>query len=69
MKYSFPGRVDETSFAGPDSSEAISTLQLRQNVTQDKITTLFRHLNVTGDPGLADIGRFMILKKFKDRQH
>ena len=67
MKYSFPSRVDETSFAESDTSEATSTLQLRQKVTQDKITALFRHLNVTGDPGLADIDGFMILKKNQKR--
>ena len=55
-------RVDETSFTEPDATEAISTLQLRQKVKQDKITALYRHLNVTGDPGLADTNRFMIKK-------
>ena len=54
--------VDETSFKEPDTTEATSTLKLRQKVKWDKITTLFRHLNVTGDPGLVDIDRFMIKK-------
>ena len=36
---------------------------------RDKITALCRHLNMTGDPGLADIDQFMIKKKFKNRQH
>ena len=58
-------RVDETSFTEPDATEAISTLQLRQKVKQDKITALYRHLNVTGEPGLADIGRFRIKKNSK----
>ena len=58
-------RVDETSFTEPDTTEAKSTLQLRQKVKQGEITTLYRHLNVTGDPGLADIDRFMIKKKKK----
>ena len=63
------GRVDETSFTEPDTTEATSTLQLRQKLKRDKITALNRHFNVTGDPGLADKDRFMIKKKFKNRQH
>ena len=61
-------RVDETSFTEPDSTETTSTLQLRQKVKRDKLTTLYRHLNETEDPGLADIDRCMI-KKIKIRQH
>ena len=53
-------RVDGTSLTEPDATKATSTLQLRQKVKRDKITALFRHLNVTGDPGLADIDQFMI---------
>ena len=56
-------RVNETSFTEPDTTEATSTLQLKQKVKGDKITPLHRHLNLTGDPGLANIDRFMI-KKF-----
>ena len=55
-------RIDETSFTVPDATEATSTLGLRQKVKQDKITALYRHLNVTADPSLADIDRFMIKK-------
>ena len=55
-------RVDETSFTKPDATEATSTLQLRQKVKRDKITTLCKHLNVTGDPSLAGIDRLMIKK-------
>ena len=51
--------VDETSFTEPDTTKATSTLQLRQKVKRDKITALYRHLNVTGDPDLADTNRFM----------
>ena len=61
-------RVDETSFTEPDTTEAKSTLQLRQKVKQGEITTLYRHLNVTGDPGLADIDRFMIKRKKKSQK-
>ena len=58
-------RVDETSFTEPDATEAILTLQLSLKVKKDKIATLYRHLNVTGDPGLADIDQFMIKKNSK----
>ena len=58
-------RIDETWFIGPDTTEATSTLQLRQKVKRDKITALYRHLNVTDYPGLADIDRFMIKKNSK----
>ena len=56
-------RVEETSFIEPDTTEATLTLQLRQKLKRDKITSLYRDLNVTGDPGLADIDRLMIKKK------
>ena len=42
-------RVDETSFIEPDATESTSALWLRQKVKQDKITTLYRHFNVTGN--------------------
>ena len=58
-------RVDETSFTEPDTTEATSTLQLRTEVKRDKITALYRHLNVTGDPCLSDLDRFMIKKNSK----
>ena len=51
-------RVDDTSFTVPDTTEATSTLQLRQKVKRDKITALYRHLNVTGDIDLIDLDRF-----------
>ena len=55
-------RVYETSSTDPDVKEAASTLQLRQKVKRDKLTALYRHLNVTGGPGLADIVRIMLKK-------
>ena len=58
-------RIDETSLIEPDTTEATSTLHLRQEVKQDKINALYRHLNVTVDPGLPDLDRFMIKKKLK----
>ena len=58
-------RIDETSFIEPDSTEAILALRLRQKVKQDKIIAFYKHLNVTGDLGLADIERFMIKKNTK----
>ena len=62
-------RVDETSFTEPDATEATLTLQLTKKVKRYKITALYRHLNVTGDPGLADMDQFIIEKNFKNRQH
>ena len=62
-------RIDETSFLEPDTTEATSTLQLRQKVKRDIIIAFYRYLNVTADPGLADIDRLMIKKNFKNRQH
>ena len=58
-------RVYETSSTDPDVKEAASTLQLRQKVKRDKLTALYRHLNVTGGPGLADIVRIMLKKNSK----
>ena len=62
-------RVDETSFIEPDATEATSTLRLRQKIKRDKITALYRHLNMTGDPGLANIDWFIIKKTLQSRQH
>ena len=62
-------RIDEASFTEPDTREATSTLRLREKVKRDKITALYRHLNMTADPGLADIDQFMIKKKCESRQH
>ena len=55
-------RVDEISFTEPDTTGATSNLRLRQKVKRDKITALYRHLDVTGDPGVADIDQFLIKK-------
>ena len=52
-----------TLFTVPDPTEATSIL--RQKVKRNKITALYRHLNVTGDPGLTDIDRFIIKKNSK----
>ena len=35
------------------------------DLSREKITALYRNLNVTGDPGLANIDRFMIKKKIQ----
>ena len=35
----------------PDTTEATSTLGLRQEVKLDKIAALYKHLGVTGNPG------------------
>ena len=55
----------ETSFIEHGTTEPTSTLQLWQKVKRDKITILYRHLNVTGDTGRADLDRFMIRKSSK----
>ena len=46
--YSTPNtsRIDETSFTEPDTTEATSTLRLKQRVKRDKLAALYRHLNV-----------------------
>ena len=59
------GRVDETSFTVPVTTEATSTIRLRLKIKRDKIVSLYRYLDVTGDPGLADLNRFMIKKNSK----
>ena len=56
-------RMDDTSFT-VDTTEATST-QLRQKVKQYKLSALYRHVNVTANPGLAEIDQFMIKKKSK----
>ena len=53
-------RIDETSFTVPDTTEATSTLRLRRKVKRDKITALYRHLNVTGNLDLIDLYRFRL---------
>ena len=58
-------RVGETSFIEPNTIEATSTLRLRQKLRRDKIISLYRYLNVTGDPGLADLDQFTIKKNSK----
>ena len=51
-------RVDETSFTEPDTTEATSTLRLKQKVKRDKLAALYRHLNVTGNLDLINLDRF-----------
>ena len=59
------GRVDETSFTEPATTEATSTLRLRQKLKRDKISSLYRYLGMTGDPGIADLERFVMKKNSK----
>ena len=59
----------ETSFIEPDDIEAISTLRLRQKVKRDKITALYRHLNVTSNLDLIDLDRFRLTTDPKKRGH
>ena len=65
--YRTPGtsKVDETSFIGPDATEVTSILRLRQKLNQDKIVSLHRYLDVTGNLGLADLDQFTIKKNSK----
>ena len=58
-------RIDETSFMEPDTTKATSTLRLRQKVKQDKITALYRHLNITGNLDLLDLDRFRLTTDHK----
>ena len=58
-------RMDETSFTVSHTMEATSTLRLRQKLKRDKIVSLYRYLDVIGDPGLADLDRFTIRKNLK----
>ena len=48
----------------PDASDATSRLRLRQKLKRDKIVSLYSYLDVTGDPGLANLEGFVI-KKFQ----
>ena len=54
-------RTDETSFTVPDTTEATSTLRVRQKVKRNKITALYRHLNVMGDIDLIDLDQFRLM--------
>ena len=59
-------RVDEKSFTVPDTTEGTSTLCfLRKKLKRNKIVSLYRYLNVTGGPGLADLDRLTIRKNLK----
>ena len=58
-------RVDETLLTVPDTTKAASALHLRQKVKRDKLSALYRHLNVTGDIDLIDLDRFRLTKNPK----
>ena len=49
-------------FTVPDTAGATSTLRLRQKVKRDKLSALYRHLNVTGTPDLTDLDSFRLTK-------
>ena len=53
-------KVDETLFMEPDTSEATSTLRLRQKVKRGELAALYRHLNITGDLDLISPDRFRL---------
>ena len=58
-------RVEEISFIRADTTEGTSNLRLRQKLKRDKIISLYRYLDVTGDPGLSDLDQFTIRKNLK----
>ena len=58
-------RIDKTSFTVPDTTEATSALQLRQKVKLDKITALYRHLNITGSLDLIDFHQLRLTTDHK----
>ena len=60
--YNIPNtsRVDEISFTTPGTKKTTSTLQLRQEVKQDKLTALYKHLNITDDLDLINLDRFKL---------
>ena len=55
----------EKSFTKPATTEATSTLRLRQKLRRDKIVSLYRYIDVTGGRGLVELNRFMIIKNLK----
>ena len=64
--YKDTSRIDaKTSFTEPATTEAISTFCLRQTLKRDKIVSLYRYLDMAGDPSLADLKQFMIKKNSK----
>ena len=48
------------SFAMPHSTEKETIVPLKQNVKRDKLTALYRHLNVTGNLDLINIDQFKL---------
>ena len=47
--------VDETSLIESDTTEATSSLRLKQKVKRGKLAALCRHLNVTGNLDLINL--------------
>ena len=54
----------DTSRVG-DTTEATSTLQLRQKVKRDKHIELYRHLSITGNLDLINLDRFRLMTDHK----
>ena len=48
------------SFTVLDTTEATSTLRLRQKVKRNKINALYNHLNLTGNIDLIDLDWFRL---------
>ena len=57
--------TQETAFTDSGTTETTSVLGLKRKVKRDKLAALYRHLNVTTDPDLANIDRFLLKKNKK----
>ena len=53
-------REDKTSLTEPDTTEATSTLPIKQRVKRDKLAALYRLLNVAGNVDLINLDRFKL---------
>ena len=62
-------RMDEISFTLPGTTEATTTLWLRQKVKRDKLAALYRHLNITGNLDLIDLNRLKLTTGPKKSSH
>ena len=58
-------RIDEASFTVSATTKATSTLRLMQKIKRDKLTALYRHLNVTGNLDLIDFNQFKLTADHK----
>ena len=65
-RYDMPERrIDETSFIEHDTTGPKRTLRLKQKLKRDKTVSLYMYLDVTSNPGSADLDQFTIKKNSK----